>query len=376
VVLFHTAVIAPTTSADRAYLFLASCGFSGVDLFFVLSGYLITGILLDQERSTRALGSFYARRALRTLPLYYAVLAASLLVLPRLVPPEKAARLASVSADVPWYVLHLSNVAIARAHAFRHPVLDVAWSLAIEEQFYLLWPLVVLACSRRAVLGISAAAFAFSLALRAALVTRGADAYATYVLTPCRMDALAMGAFLAAASRGPGGLGPHRRTAWIALAVALPIALVAIFVDYLPDRSIALPGRTWPLATVGFSAIAIAFGASLTLVITAPTTSPARAAFESPALAVLGKYSYGIYLVHLPIRAFVRDRLFGPSWSTARLRFPGVAGSEVPGQIMFDFVCMGLALGVAWATYHLFEARFLAMKRRFPLGERTAPLVR
>ncbi|MFT3767443.1 MAG: acyltransferase [Minicystis sp.] len=368
VVLFHTAVIAPDTIADIAYLFGASCGFAGVDLFFVLSGLLITGILLDAKGSPTYLRSFYARRALRTLPLYYAILTLALFVLPRFVPADKAARFGSVTGDAAYYWLHLSNVAVARAHAFRHPVLDISWSLAIEEQFYLVWPLVVLACSRRALVKVSAGAIGAALAIRMVMVlVLHRDPHETYVLTPCRMDALAVGALLAALAREPGGLVAKRRAAVATAAIAGPLALAAILVDFLPTGAIVLPGSVWPLATFGLSLIAITFGALLVLALTAPPESALARALRSRVLRTFGKYAYGIYLVHVPARAVIRDRIFGPGWSEARWKFPVILGSELGGQIVFDVICAALALVLAAISYHLFEERFLALKKRFPM---------
>jgi peptidoglycan/LPS O-acetylase OafA/YrhL len=368
VVVFHCAVIDTATPADALYVFLASTGFAGVDLFFVLSGYLITGILLDAPRTGRALGSFYARRGLRTLPLYYAVLAVSLFVLPRFVPADKAARFASIAGDQAYYWLHLSNVAIARAHQFRHPVLDVSWSLAIEEQFYLLWPLVVLACARRTLLRVTAGLIAAALLLRVGLVLAHQDAYATYVLTPCRLDALAVGALLSLLARAPGGLAPWRRAAAWAAPLAGLVALAAVRFE-LPERGgVVLPGTGWPLATFGFTAIAVGSGALLVLALTAPPASLLARALSTRPLRLFGEVSFGIYLFHLPVRAVIRDRVFGPGWSAARWKFPVLAGAEVGGQLVFDALAAGAALGLAWLSYRLFEARFLALKRRFPMG--------
>jgi len=124
---------------------LFSFGWSGVDLFFVLSGFLITGILLDSRNAENYFSSFYARRVLRIFPAYYVSLALLLLILPMLDPPLRL----SLPSDQWMYVFYAQNwVGI-----FDYPgrgLLTPYWSLAVEEQFYLVWPLVVARVCRRA----------------------------------------------------------------------------------------------------------------------------------------------------------------------------------------------------------------------------------
>jgi peptidoglycan/LPS O-acetylase OafA/YrhL len=232
VMVFHTSVIGFIARPDRpwvdaAWLRFAMLGWSGVDLFFVLSGLLITGILLDAKAAAgdlrRYFGSFYARRALRVLPLYYAVVCFALLVLPH-IPNAKADRFGSIRGDEAWYWTLLSNWIIGYRHTFRHGILDVTWSLSIEEQFYLLWPAVVLLASRRTLGWICGGLMVTSIAARTGLYLLGGSHEAMHVTmltwTPCRMDGLAAGSALAVLARRPGGLAAWRRTAWWAAAVA------------------------------------------------------------------------------------------------------------------------------------------------------------
>jgi peptidoglycan/LPS O-acetylase OafA/YrhL len=138
-VLFHHFTLFDPVTTIGAWLgFVALLGWSGVDVFFVLSGFLITGILIDARGSNRYFASFYMRRVLRIFPLYYLIVFLSFVVLARstywhdlLVGPGRVAQ---------WpYWTYLVNFAIAERGDFQHGVLDVAWSLAIEEQFYLRW---------------------------------------------------------------------------------------------------------------------------------------------------------------------------------------------------------------------------------------------
>ena len=152
VILFHHTLMRPETLFDRVYVNLARLGWSGVDLFFVLSGFLITGLLVDAKGGPHYYRNFYVRRTLRIFPLYYAFLFFTLRVAPWLWPDTELAAMARQSMagrSEAWYWLYGSNVLFAQDQNFGHPNLAVTWSLAIEEQFYLVWPLVVALTSRR-----------------------------------------------------------------------------------------------------------------------------------------------------------------------------------------------------------------------------------
>src|SRR5262249_22727268 len=141
-----------TSSVDRWANRLRLVGWSGVDLFFVLSGFLITGILLDSKRSPATyFRSFYARRFLRIFPPYYGFLLLVLLVMPRTGWMSEVARVAELRDVQIWFWLYLVNVATALTPLHvQVPLVDSHfWSLSVEEQFYLVWPLLVLTLRRR-----------------------------------------------------------------------------------------------------------------------------------------------------------------------------------------------------------------------------------
>jgi peptidoglycan/LPS O-acetylase OafA/YrhL len=328
-----------------------------VDLFFVLSGFLITGILLDSRGGERYYRNFYARRALRILPLYYAAAAFSFLVLPHLDHPG-AVRSAPVAAEQGWYWLLLSNVPIAQSGAFRHGVMDVSWSLAIEEQFYLAWPLVVALVPRRRLAAVCAALAGFSLLWRAGALLLGAGPVAVLVLTPGRLDGLAVGALVAVAARGPGGLA--RLRAWSGPAALGAAAVLA--------AAVAAGGGFDPLRpamqTAGYSAFVVLAGALLVRTLTATRASALARTLERAPLAALGRYSYALYLFHLPVRAVIRDLLLARGWPLT------VGGSYLPAQLAFYAVSTAATLALAWASWHLLEKRFLAL-RRFVGGDAT-----
>ena len=194
------------------YPTLALLGWCGVDVFFVLSGFLITGILLRSKGAPGYFRNFYARRALRIFPLYYLVVGLLLFGLGR--PATSGAEKAS-------YLLYYQNVryALVGEGSFDAARL-VTWSLAIEEQFYLVWPTVVWLCSRRALVGVCIAVVVGAIALRLWLLAGGL--HTTHFLTPCRLDTLAVGALLALLPPPPRWLGVA--CAWLGVGGLLAIA--------------------------------------------------------------------------------------------------------------------------------------------------------
>ena len=352
VMLYHQTVQVGPTPVDRFVGFWLLSGWSGVDLFFVLSGFLITGILYDSKHAEGYFRNFYARRVLRIFPLYYAIVVFSLLILPH-IPHWKLDSLARINGDELWYWTYLSNFSIAAHDAFRHGILDVSWSLAIEEQFYLTWPLLVLFLERQTLLRLCGVVFGVAFVWRCAALLLGVPPLAVSVLTPSRLDPLATGAVIALLARSTSGLARVAR--WTPLTLVLSAAVVL---------SIALwdggfgPYST-PMVTIGYTALAVLFGSTLVLTLTAAHASWHVWLLEQTPLVTLGKYSYALYLFHLPIRAVLRDKLYGPD------QFPVVLGSTLPGQVLFYLAASLAALGAAWLSWRLFESHFLALKRYF-----------
>lgn len=171
-------------------------GVFGVDLFFVLSGFLITGILLDSKGSAHYFRSFYIRRILRLFPVYYGFLIIVAIIVPAI------HRVAGM--DLPeyhgnwwWYLLYFSNWKLNHE---ADTSLGHFWSLALEEQFYFFWPLTVYLLRRRALVWWCCLLGAIAVGMRCTLVGKGIDLYS---ITPSRLDSLVIGALLAIAARDP-----------------------------------------------------------------------------------------------------------------------------------------------------------------------------
>ncbi|MCA8955498.1 MAG: acyltransferase, partial [Planctomycetes bacterium] len=324
-----------------------------VDLFFVLSGFLITGILLDAKGRPHYFRDFYLRRVLRIFPAYYALLLLFFVLLPLLHNGAIDRYLADSAPDQAWHWTYLSNFRIAwRGTWYQHHFPNVFWSLAIEEQFYMVWPLVVALCGRSTLRNACLALVAISLGFRLALLL-GTDAnwVTRFVLTPGRMDGLAIGALLATSVRSGADPAATRRAGWIALlGAATPLLALEL---QRPDN-----WRDLPLQSARFTLVAVVCGAALWLALGSSARSPWRLVFESRSLRTLGKYSYALYLWHGPavalVRAFFHPNDHGTVW-----------GSRLPLQIAHFAAALALSLLAAWLSFQLIERHFLALKTRF-----------
>lgn len=258
---------------------LFSNGWMGVDLFFALSGFLITGILLDTKGSGNYFKNFYARRCLRIWPLYYGALFFMFVVVPLLRPSEAATVFEARSS--PWwaYPLFMQNFLVP-VPTMATGLLGVTWSLAIEEQFYLVWPVVVRYCSRAQIRRVAIAVICLSPALRFYLSAHHVNIYSNVF---CRLDGLMAGALLALIVRSEG-FRPSRfaKAAWIGLCVLAPLAFIAE----------ALHAR-W----IVFSLTALASSSFLYLALFC-SHQGFVAVMKTRFLAYTGSISYGLYLLH------------------------------------------------------------------------------
>ncbi len=261
------------TSSARQLVSYAGPGGWGVDLFFVLSGFLITGILLDTRKSPDYWRSFFGRRALRILPLYYVFLFGLYLTNP---PKGESWRF--------W--AHLSNwrsdLGISSNIFTWH-----FWSLAIEEQFYFVWPIVVASLPVRGLGPVCWLTVVVSLILRGIAAWLGAEVETLHRMTPFALDGLAIGSYLAWAVR-------HRparvdRLAWLALPVLVSsmIAIWSLGKLNLSFAAIMVLGRL--LVSVGGGALVLLSVRGPTLAIRTLSCRPLRG---------LGRYCYGLYLLH------------------------------------------------------------------------------
>lgn len=331
---------------------LVNAGWLGVQLFFVLSGFLITGILLDEKGAPQQLRNFYVRRALRIFPLYYLTLFVILVALPQLgiwLGGEPALQ----SAQPIWYWLFLSNWSIPIIGG--PGVLSHYWSLAVEEQFYLLWPLLVMTMNRRSLAALCISLIIASPLIRAMMIFHDLEfaRWRAYEFTFARWDALATGALLALALRYREWWEIAARHARSALMVCLIYVVVTVLTmhAYAPvDLGIAFANQT--IAAVLFAA-ALYFA-----IMPMPKQSRWQQWLCVAKLRAVGKYSYAIYIFHYPVIA-----AFDPVWKKYTQGFE----SELPTLNTFARV---LAIGVisfllAYCSWYLIEQPCLRLRRFF-----------
>ena len=174
-------MVRPNNFIDVQFYRLASAGWCGVDLFFVLSGFLITGILLDTKSGPHFFRNFYMRRVLRIFPLYYGFLIVIFVLIPLAI--QVGDKFQTLLDQQGWYWSYLINLPIAFKGWSSVIIIDHFWSLAVEEQFYLFWPLVVFFSQRRQLIFICLACFVGSFGVRLGFALAGYS-LAGYVLTP------------------------------------------------------------------------------------------------------------------------------------------------------------------------------------------------
>jgi len=306
---------------------ICGIGWSGVDLFFVLSGFLITGILYDTQQDPAYYRKFYARRTLRIFPIYYLFAVIALLVVPFSAWHKgdlfflaylgyPAALIWPAILDIPIRITHL-------------------WSLSVEEQFYMVWPWLT-----RKLRTPSYILCFCGLAIVLALCFRMIFPSWAYASLPCRMDGLALGAALSILFRS----GFWKSCQKFALPLFAASVAVVILICVLRHTT----AHDDPLIyTVGFSVIAVAYGALLVLAL-----GPLGKLFSVRALRMFGKYSYGMYLYHFPLTAvFERAKPFFA-------RYP-------LSSVTYVAACLGANLAIAALSFHFFEQPILKLKRRF-----------
>jgi peptidoglycan/LPS O-acetylase OafA/YrhL len=329
----------------------AACfGQRGVDLFFVLSGFLITGVLLDGRGGRHYFRNFMMRRTLRIFPLYFASLALFLYVIPALWgmhPYEAAVR------EQAFLWSYLANMRIAALNAWCFGSLDHFWSLAVEEHFYLLWPgaIFLFGLRRSAVVALGAAAIcAGGRVLFALLSENGA---ATDVASFFRFDGLLLGGAAAVLARHEGILPKLRRPAWWLAAAMLPLCLAS-----------GVAGAR--LLTVTHSAWAILWTACLILLVTSQRSSRLAAGCRWEPLRQFGKYSYAMYIFQSPLIPLVAGL-----WSAAAIAdHLGFTGSGVVlAHVIYAVGMLLLTVAAAWLSWHALERHCLRLKRFFPNRE-------
>jgi peptidoglycan/LPS O-acetylase OafA/YrhL len=355
VMLCHfTSVGLPPTSVGNYIHTALNAGWSGVDLFFVLSGFLITGILYDAKQSSRYFRTFYIRRFLRIFPLYYGCLIVFFWVVPLIHPFTPA--MERVAARQGWLWGYAANLVMAwdRRWIFEADwmVLGHFWTLAIEEQFYLLWPFIVFLLPRPALMRVCIGCMLAAFAIRTTLVLHHAHPITVGMLTFCRFDSLAVGGLAALIIRGDQrrSFGSIR---FSTIGVGAALCVLALLHGWKADDPL--------VQTLGFSVLGLFCAGLLVLVVEQRQGNKLQRWFSSPVLMWFGTYSYAMYVFHVALRP-----LF--DWIAPVKTVSLYLHSEYLGVAVYVLVAMSGTAGVAYASWHLYEKHFLKLKRRFAPG--------
>jgi peptidoglycan/LPS O-acetylase OafA/YrhL len=305
-------------------------GWTGVSLFFVLSGFLITRILLNNKGSSSYFVNFYGRRTLRIFPLYYFALILVYFILPALeqtpVPDPGLQK---------WYWLYLQNFATTFKWTAEGP--EHFWSLAIEEHFYLFWPILVYLLDRKKLKIAILVLFAGTITTRALFLENGLDV-ARFTFT--RLDEITLGSLLAV----------WELEGKLSVAVAKKFLLLfALSIIPVVGLWVFTTGQALDLVQVSkFALLAVCYFGFIGYIVSEKEGHFIKKVFSTRPLTYTGKISYGLYVYH-PI-CFVLMSRYLPIRS-------------LPLSLVVNSAIVFLVAGL---SYHFFEARFLKLKRRFP----------
>jgi peptidoglycan/LPS O-acetylase OafA/YrhL len=347
VFLFHRGVpwheLAGLISKEATRCFQQN-GWVGVQVFFILSGYLITTLLLREESvfGRVDLRAFWVRRALRIWPLYYLTVAVVFVVIPALDGAlATSAGRAAAGKHLPAFLLFLGNWSMAIRGPVPYDAQSILWSVCVEEQFYLIVPLLVAFLPRRGRVPVVVALILGSVAVRGALARAEVNQLWIQYNTFAQFDTLLSGVLLALLlGTEPRASGAGRWLAWL----QWPLYAAAVWVF---SRSNLGHGEAWR-RTWDFVAIWLAGAGVVAVAVTVP--GGLRAALAYPRLVWLGRISYGLYMYH-EIAFWLRDRV--SNW----------LGWFPNREILLSIFGFALTVGLAAASYSWFERPFLRLKR-------------
>lgn len=356
VVTIHSFMVATSPGANvvdhAANILIRLLGPLGVDLFFVLSGFLITSILDGRRSATHPFRTFYLRRVLRIAPLYYVYL----LVIPVAFASLGAPGIGTVTTRL-WNWFFTVNIAMSLPNSGQLGFLfSHLWSLSIEEHFYLLWPLVVLLSPRRHLAAVCVSLIILSLIWRTALTLGGHPALAWFLM-PARMDGLAAGSWICLMRNRQPGIFTVLRKPWVLTLSFAALATMIVIVGGMlwstntgvyESHSTDLAGRRAEIVLspfIGSMTFAVWVG-----LLTTADREYGPAWLKRGLLARMARYSYGMYLFHVPL-VVILSQVIPP-------RFP-VWGFDLPYQILIAAFVLAVSTLIGWVTWTLLENRIL-----------------
>ena len=354
---FVNNAITPTNLVEWAAVKITNYGLWGVDLFFVLSGFLITGILVESKSAPGYFRNFFVRRALRIFPLYYGVLLVLLVLVPAATLQAIDPELIELRGLSGWLWAYLTNVYLGPQTSFSIPYVSHFWSLAIEEHFYLVWPFLIWCLPNRTAMRVCVVLGSLALALRIGFTMAAPDQLYAGVLTPCRIDALCAGAWFALAARTEPRLTTARAMLVARVSGAAILALWAWHFALQAGEALVLPLRT--------TALAVFFGAMIYGASYNDDLTHLRAGLRLGWLRHLGKYSYGLYVFHGMVA-------YGMHRYDMSAYFSSLTSIHTLGAVLQISCAVGVSYALALVSFHVFESPFLSLKRWFEYRDRPA----
>lgn len=338
--------------------FVFGSGWLGVDLFFVLSGYLITRILINSRGEQNYFVNFYARRTLRIFPIYYLYITVVIFILPLFIPYMRV----QIQSNLALNYLYLQNTFVFLSGSLPEYLMGHLWSLAVEEHFYLIWPLVVYKVKDKRIFHVGVAVIIGALLLRNIIIfgsgfRTGAVDYYTYRFTFCRADALMLGAMLAYAVRNIHLSQLLQRYGKACLYGSGLLSVMLLIYAYFQDPSAGITNSNKVISSIGYTIFPLFFTFIIYNLLNSTSESLSNRFFDNTMMRFFGKYSYAIYIVHYPVIAFIyanflEDFNYDPLTKVLILFVVTITSSSI----------------IAWLSYHLFEKHFLSLKRYFVSG--------
>ncbi|MEA2002239.1 MAG: acyltransferase [Actinomycetota bacterium] len=330
----------------------AMLGWAGVQLFFVVSGFLITRILLVSREDNHPFRSFYIRRALRIFPIYYLYILLMVVI-------HLGSGVSEPLRFLPLYGTYTQNIPSLMDGSASLLATQHTWSLAVEEQFYWLWPMAVLLLPKNRIRYLIGGLFLAAPLWRLVIVLSGSHPLLAVGTLPAQIDAIAVGGAIAYAQCSGFPAASVRRFAWIALWLGTVwVALLSAIVGL----SSLWHSRIWVTSPVGFlylTGIAVLFGGVVALVVVGIVP---RFLTWRPLMQV-GRISYGIYLYHALVFFVVRRS------SDGILEGLGLSADSIAAELVLITMMLTLSYGVAALSWRLIEQPLLGLKDRLaPTG--------
>ena len=322
-------------------------GWLGVDLFFVMSGFLITNILLNTHSKPNYFRNFYIRRILRIFPLYYGVLLLLLVLLPS-ISQSFDAKTATMQENGFWFWTYLVNWKIASLGTFAGFQGGYMWSLAVEEQFYIIWPFIVY-FFRKNLISASMALLFLSFLLKIWLLLEGASGTTIYTLTITHLDGLLLGSIFGSlyfqeriTPKLIKNIGYSTTISLVGCGVL--ILITGAFIFYSPL-----------VGSLGVTLTSIIF----TYILLKAVRNEIRVGFlTTPIVMKCGQLCYGLYLLHQPIGVIISEKVISSTSFE-------VGGSFIPAVILSSGLCFIASLVAATISYKFFELPLLNLKKHF-----------